>query len=288
MDGVRTKRWLLALAAVVASGCGASESSSPGSDPAARTIPATTTAAARAATTSSGDVERIDDAAISTIPAERIDNEVVVTWIGGSHVEIDDRSLPAAVRARLPRLGTRPLTIVADVRTAPLPADIELRVERAAAQGTDGLIVPLNVSWVRWDGAPNCDGLTPAYVFYACILEPPDVATAQRLLDDVRSLVGTIVATRLPAYIYIIPHSAESLADPLVADLITGAEADLASLDPGLDRIEFGTEIPTRGLSNMREGIEFFDMVHPTVAGVEALADLLAPEFERFFDRSIR
>lgn len=232
-------------------------------------------------------VERIDDGAISTIPAERIDNEVFLTWIGGSHVEIDDRSLPNAVRARLPRLGTRPLTILADVRTAPLPADIEERVERAVDQGTDGLIVPLNVSWVRWDGAPNCDGLTPAYVFYACILDPPEPDVARQLLGDVQSLVDAIVATELPAYVYIIPHSQESLADPLIAELVTGAETDLASLDPGLDRIDFGSQIANRGLPNMREGVEFFDMVHPTVAGIEELADVLAPQFEQFFSDAV-
>lgn len=230
---------------------------------------------------------RIDEPATGTTPADRLDEAVHLTWIGGSDLDLDGRSIPAAVAARSPMLGERPLTVFADTKIAPLPHEVEARVEQAAARNVDGLVVILNPSWLSWDGHEECSGISPAHAYYACVLEPRPETDVASLRNDVRSLVDTIVGTGLPAYVYVIPHSAESLADPGLAPRLAATESQFAELDPGLDRIEYIGHVLSRDLEPLREGVEFNDMVHPSEAGVQRLADHFADEFVRFFGRHV-
>ena len=269
---------LLAAAAIVA-GCGDGESGDTLSAPATTPGTAPTTAATEPPTT----LERIDEPATVTTPADRVDEAVHLTWIGGSDIDLDGRSIPDAVMARTPMIGDRPLVVVADTKIAPLPGEVEARVEQAAARNVDGLVVILNPSWLSWDGHDECSGIAPAHAYYACVLEPLPATDVDALRDDVRSLVDTIVATGLPAYLYVIPHSAESLADPELEPRLAATEAQFADLDPGLSRIEYIGHILSRDLEPLREGIEFNDMVHPSEIGVDMLADHFAAEFVRFF-----
>ncbi|MDW3216657.1 MAG: hypothetical protein R8G01_21880 [Ilumatobacteraceae bacterium] len=269
----------IALTTSVLAGCGASDDERV--EPAAATTPApsSTTAADTAPPT----VTRVDEPATATTPADRLDEAVHLTWIGGSDLDLDGRSVPAAVMARSPMLGDRPLVVVADTKIAPLPGEVEARVEQAAERNTDGLVVILNPSWLSWDGHEECSGITPAHAYYACVLEPRPETDVSALRDDVRSLVDTIVATGIPAYLYVIPHSAESLADPELEPRLAATESQFAELDPELERIEYVGHILSRDLEPLREGVEFNDMVHPSEVGVEVLADFFAGEFVRFF-----
>ncbi len=230
---------------------------------------------------------RIEEPATGTTPADRLDEAVHITWIGGSDLDLDGRTIPAAVEARDPMLGERPLTVFADTQIAPLPHEVEARVEAAAARNVDGLVVILNPSWLSWDGHEECAGISPAHAYYACVLEPRPETDVTALRDDVRSLIDTIVGTGLPAYVYVIPHSAESLADPELAPRLAATESQFAELDPGLERIEYIDHVVSRDLEPLREGVEFNDMVHPSEAGVQRLADFFADEFVRFFGRHV-
>jgi hypothetical protein len=164
---------------------------------------------------------------------------------------------------------------------------VEARVEQAAARNVDGLVVILNPSWLSWDGHEECSGITPAHDFYVCVLEPQPDTDVAALREDVRRLVDTIVATGLPAYVYVMPHSAESLANPDLAPRLAATEQHFAELDPGLDRIEYIGHTLSRDLEPLHEGVEFDDMVHPSEAGVERLADFFTGEFVRFFGRHV-
>jgi hypothetical protein len=277
----------IALSAWVLAGCGTS-----GTDrvaPVVTTPLATTSTPATAATLTSTPTTptRIDEPATGTTPADRLDEAVHITWIGGSDLDLEDRSLPNAVMAREPTIGERRLTVFADTQIAPLPHEVEARVEQAAARNVDGLVVILNPSWLSWDGHDECSGITPAHAYYVCVLEPRPETDVAALRDDVRSLVDTIVATGLPAYVYVIPHSAESLANPELAPRLAATERQFAELDPGLDRIEYIGHILSRDLEPLHEGVEFDDMVHPSKAGVEVLADFFTDEFVRFFGRHV-
>lgn len=279
--GRSTRRAVAAivLTTSVLAGCGASDAERV--EPAAATTPApsSTTAADTAPPT----VTRVDEPATATTPADRLDEAVHLTWIGGSDLDLDGRSVPAAVMARSPMLGDRPLVVVADTKIAPLPGEVEARVEQAAERNTDGLVVILNPSWLSWDGHEECSGITPAHAYYACVLQPRAETDVAALRDDVRSLVDTIVATGIPAYLYVIPHSAESLADPELEPRLAATESQFAELDPELERIEYIGHILSRDLEPLREGVEFNDMVHPSEVGVEVLADHFTAEFVRFF-----
>ncbi len=226
-------------------------------------------------------IHRIDAPATATTPAQRLDDDLVVTWIGGSDLELDGRSLPGAVSARSPSVDGRAARIVADVSIGPLPADISERVERAADRNVDALIVPLSPSWLTWNGHDDCHGLTPPHAFYSCILDPAPGTDVDALRAEAATLIGTIVASDIPAYVYVIPHSAEALADPLLADRLASIEATFAALDPDVERVTYVGHVVTRDLDGMHEGIEFFDMVHPTGAGIERLADFFAAELPR-------
>ncbi len=234
-----------------------------------------------------GTIERIDEPAISTTEAERVDDAVRITWIGGSEIDLEDRSLPVAVATRSPMVGDRELHVFADTKIAPLPHEVSARVERAAERNVDGLVVILNPSWLSWDGHTECSGIALPHDFYACVLTPRPETDVAALRGDVARLIDTVVDTGLPAYLYVIPHSAESLANPELEPLLAAAETQFAELNPGLDRIEFVDRILSRDLDPLREGVEFNDMVHPSEAGIEALADFFAAELTEFFGRTV-
>ena len=234
-----------------------------------------------------GDVGRLDEPATATTPAERVDDGLRVTWIGGSEIDLDDRSLPNAVAALNPIAGDRPLQIFADTKIAPLPDEIEQRVEQAAERNMDGLVVILNPSWLSWDGHTECSGIVAPHDFYACVLTPRPETDVAALRSEVEDLIETIVATGLPAYVYVIPHSAESLANTELAALLAATEAQFAAMNPRLERIEYVDHIISRDLAPLREGIEFNDMVHPSAIGIQDLADFFSGEFARFFDEAV-
>lgn len=281
----------LAFMAGVFGGCGvASEPRSAPSpdDPASVTAePSASAAAAVTTTVVPTSPPRIDQPATATTPADRVDEAVHITWIGGSDIELDGRSIPDAVMARTPMIGDRPLVVFADTKIAPLPHEVEARVEQAAARDVDGLVVILNPSWLSWDGHEECSGIVPAHAYYACVLEPRPDTDVESLRDDVQRLVATIVDTGIPAYLYVIPHSAESLAEPELAGRLAAIESRFAAIDPNLERIEYIDHIVTRDLEPMHEGVEFNDMVHPSESGVELLADHFTLEFTRFFGEHV-
>jgi hypothetical protein len=302
IGGVRTRahppgRTICAVAAgagLLVAACGGG--SDRGDDAAATDVPPIATAATAATSPSTGPpaaptstststtdaVETsLDDPAVVTEPADRITDDAVVTWIGGSDVVLDDRDLPAAVNARVGTIGDRPLTLVADTLIAPTVADVRARVSRAADRGVHGLIVALNPSWVHWDGS-SCDGMTPKEVRYACLMSPASAEVTDRNAAELTALVDAVVATDLPAYLYVIPHSTDALAHPELAGPITSAEAALLALDPGVDRVEL-VGIFNRGLDGMTEGDGFINIVHPDVVGVDRLADWLAADLIRFW-----
>jgi hypothetical protein len=246
--------------------------------------PPTTTPPSTSPTTTSptSPASTLDQPAVVTEPADRITEAAVVAWIGGSDVVLDDRDLPAAVDSRIDAIGDRPLLLVADTMIAPTVADVRDRVVAAAARGVEGLIVALNPSWVQWDGA-SCEGMTPKEVRYACLMTPVSAEVMATNAAALAELVDAVVATGLPAYLYVIPHSADSLSNPLIRDLIADAETAMATFDPGVDHVELVTPIFNRGLAGMGEGDGFINIVHPSVVGVERLADWLAAELLRFW-----
>lgn len=230
-----------------------------------------------------GAVGRVEVPADATDAADRLDDPALLAWVGGSDVVWDDRSLPAAVSQRLDRVGHRPVEVRAVTDIGPDVDGMISLVDRAVADGADGLLVAMNVSWVGWGGTTQCNGITPVYAFYACILEPLEGSERADRAEKLQRLVDAVAATELPAFIYVIAHSAQAMSDPLLADRITAAEAFVASFDPGLDRIQYGDQIVTRGVSGADEGTAFLDMVHPTPAGVDLIANVMTPEIEQFF-----
>lgn len=253
------------------------------STPATSPTNSTTPSAADAATT----VERIDEAATASTPADRVDDALQITWIGGSEIDLEDRSLPNAVAARNPSVGDRPLHLFADTKIAPLPHEVAARVESAAERNMDGLVVILNPSWLSWDGHTECSGIAAPHDFYACVLTPRPETDVAALQADVADLVDTIVDTGLPAYVYVIPHSAESLANPSLEPLLAATEAQFAGLNPDVAHIRYMDHIISRDLVPLREGVEFNDMVHPSEIGIEVLADFFTDELTRFLGETV-
>ncbi|MEO6653761.1 MAG: hypothetical protein ABIP17_14010 [Ilumatobacteraceae bacterium] len=265
---------LVVAAGLAISGCGGGSASGPGMTNESIAPTSVESESASPADT----IGRIDAPATATTPAQRLDDDVVVAWIGGSDLELDGRSLPSAVSARSPQIAGRSLTIVADVTIGPLPATIRDRVERAAVRNVDALIVPLSPSWLTWNGHDDCHGLTPPHAFYSCILDPAPGTDVTALRAEVADLIDTIVETGIPAYLYVIPHSIDALTDPLLADRLASLDATFTALDPRVDRVTYVGHVVTRDLDRISEGVEFFDMVHPTPVGVERLADFFAAQ----------
>ncbi len=289
MNTARSRSWWCCAASVaigivtILSGCGAARTSE-GAD-ASISPPGESLVSAPVLPPATGvpTITRIDEAATVTTRADRLDEAVRLTWIGGSEIELEDRSLPDAVAGLAPIIDSRPLVVFADTKIAPLPSEVETRVRRAAGNGADGLVVALNPSWLSWDGHIDCAEIAEPHEFYTCVLQPRPGTDVDGLRGDVARLIDTIVATGLPSYLYVIPHSAESLADPQLALLLGAAETKFAELDPHLDRITYVGHVLSRDLEPLREGAEFNDMVHPSPSGVERLAAFFATEFSRVF-----
>jgi hypothetical protein len=254
-----------------------------GAQPRATAPDPTIASSASPALTAPTTLDRVDDAAQVTTTAERVDDALRITWIGGSDLELDGRSLPDAVAALDPVVGERRLHVVADTKIAPLPSEIAVRVERAAARNADGLVVILNPSWLSWDGHTECSGITDPHDFYGCVLTPRAGTDVDALRSDVRVLIDTVVETGVPTYMYVMPHSAESTANAALAPRLEAAEAVFAGLDPDVARVEYIGHMISRDLPPLREGVEFNDMVHPGEAGIPVLAAFFRDEFVRFF-----
>lgn len=220
-----------------------------------------------------------------TTPAERLDEPLVVRWIGSSEIQLRDVSLPAAVAARLREVGDRPVVFQADAGIGRMAPEVAAGVRAAAASGADALVVSLNLVWLHWDGV-GCDGVEPPHARYACLLTPVSPAVTAARAAELRDLLATIADTGLPAFVYTQPLSTTALDDPALGEPVATAEAAMAGFDPRLERIAFVADSFTRRMAPTREGIEFHDMVHPTPAGAEALAAWLAPELEAFWQRA--
>lgn len=288
---------MIALVGVAVAACGSDDRRQATADveptttmTAAGTMTATATTTAEAPTPTSTSTSTstpisvtspLNEPATVSEPADRITDAAVVVWIGGSDVMLDDRDLPAAVGARVESIDDRPLLLVGDTMIAPTVDDVRTRVSSAAERDVDGVIVALNPSWIHWDGAA-CAGLQPNDARYACLMTPVSASATAANSVELTALFDTIVATGLPAYLYTIPHSADALASPLTGGLVTEVEAEMAAFDPGVDRLEF-VGIFNRGLDGMSEGDGFINIVHPSVAGVERLADWLATDLVRFW-----
>lgn len=285
MTSLRFVALLVGAGAVAACGTSAPEDVTAPPGAPAPTVEATA-AAEPASPTTTPPLDRIDQPATVTTLAERVDDAIRITWIGGSEIDLDGRSLPDAVAALSPTAGDRPIHVFADTKIAPLPHEVAERVERATRRNTDGLVVILNPSWLSWDGHTECSGIAAPHDFYACVLTPRPDTDVAALSADVTDLIDAVVDTGLPAYVYVIPHSAESLANPLLAPLLAAAEAQFAEMNPRLERVGFVDHIVSRDLAPMREGVEFNDMVHPSEVGIDRLAEHFADEFTTFLENA--
>ena len=287
----RWHRWPLTVALGVAlAGCGDA------TDPPVAVPPPTTSAAPAAApaaatsrtavaTTTAPTITAIESGATVTEPAERLDDDLVVTWIGGSDLELDGRSVPDAVAPLLADVDGRSIRLDVDTVTAPLPSDVAVSVERAADRNVDALVVSMSPSWTAWDGHDECAGTTPPHDYYLCVLTPRPSTDVGVLEAELAALVETIVSTGIPAFVYVIPHSTDALRNPTLERRLAAAEVVFEQIAPAGARVEYRPTILTRGIDDLREGVEFFDMVHPTEAGIDRLAPLFAAELDRFLGR---
>lgn len=224
-------------------------------------------------------------AATTSEPAQRTADPIDLAWIGGSEVEWNHVSLPAALATAFPMQGDRPVVLHPYTRIAPMPEDIVRRVERAVVDGADALLISMHISWITWE-EPACEPSPGAEVDqlyrYVCVLTPISDEVTARRAAALREMVDAVVATGLPAYLYLVPHSTTALEDRRLADLIAEREAELASYDPGVPHVEFYGASFTRGLDGFAQPTQYFDMVHPTALGAEAIAGYLAAELDRF------
>lgn len=228
-------------------------------------------------------VTAISVPATVTTPADRVDEPLTVHWVGGSDIAWNDYSLPDDLLADLPTFGERPIVMRTRIVQAVMPVEMRTLVEDAVAAGADAIVTSINPVWLHWDGS-SCQGTTAApHEFYRCLLTPvsPDV-TAQRNAE-LQALFAAFVAAGVPVYAYTQPHSAEVLSNPAVAPAIEAAEAALAAFDPGVPTVRLRSRIFTRDTAPMREGVEFFDMVHPTPAGAALMSDWLASDLADFW-----
>lgn len=238
-----------------------------------------------AASASAPVVTLIVSAATTDEPAERVDDPIDLAWIGGSEVELRDVSLPGALADALPDVAGRPLNVRGYTRIAPMPPDIGAAVAAAVADGADALLISINIAWLTWE-FPNCnppDGVAVDPVErYVCVLTPISDQVTAGNRAAIQAFVDTVVATGLPAYLYLLPHSQTALGDPRLATLLVEREAELDGFDPGVATVEFHAQSFTRFEDGFDQPDQFADMVHPTAAGATAIAGHLAGELERF------
>jgi len=270
--------------AVLVAGCGAIDGADDGTSTGTLVSPSPTTATTTVTTPrAEAVVSNSSNSVISTIsrgaeadePARR--NTIDVAWIAGSDSVWNDVDLPAAVEQRMPATPGWKVAFASAIQIAPIATDITARVNEAVAAGADALVGPMNISWLNWKEPACLDmDITRPYERYACILtslSPQiDAANAATLAE----MIDAVAASGLPSLMYAIPHSTNALDDPLIGPMITAAEQRLATFDPSNANVTYIAGSFTRNLPPFVEGVDFIDMVHPTVAGTERLADWLA------------
>jgi hypothetical protein len=208
---------------------------------------------------------------------------LTVHWVGGSDIAWNDYSLPDELLADMPSFGERPIVMRTRIVQAVMPVEMRGLVEDAVRAGADAIVMSVNPVWLHWDGA-SCLG-TPAapHDFYRCLLTPIDPTVTAQRTGELQALFATVAAAGVPVYAYTQPHSTEVLADPSVAPAIEAAESALAEFDPAVPNVRFRSRIFTRDTAPMREGVEFFDMVHPNPAGAALLSDWIAADLADFW-----
>ena len=268
---------------LVAPACGSGEvedaadvsASAPAGAPVASPSPASAPVATPGLTAVSG------PATVSST-ADRVDEPLTVHWIGGSDVEWETFSLPNEFLGDLPDFGERPIVVETRIRQAVMPTGMTEMVQAAIAEGTDAIVMSVNPVWLHWDAAA-CGDIAVPHDRYACLLTPTSAEVTAQRDAEIRTLIDTAAAAGVPVYLYTQPHSTDVLTNPAVAPSIEAAEAALAAFDPGLPNVRFRSRILTRDLPEMREGVAFFDMVHPTPAGADQLAAWLAADIADFW-----
>jgi hypothetical protein len=240
--------------------------------------PAPTTAAVTAASAPTA----IREPATATTPADRVDTPLRVDWLGGSDIAWEAVSLPAAFLRRVPTFAGRLVDMRTRMGQAVMADGVRAFVDEAVAGRTDAIIMSINPVWLHWD-EESCSDITVPHERYGCLLSPIDPALTERRRHELQSLIDTATGSGVPLYVYTQPHSTESLASPALDLPLTTAEAAIAAYDPGRPDVRFVARIFTRDLPSLHEGVEFLDMVHPTPAGAELLADWLAVDVSRFW-----
>jgi hypothetical protein len=221
----------------------------------------------------------------ATEPARR--NTVELAWIAGSDSVWNDVNLPAEVAQRVPATPAWNLEISSMIRIAPVAPDITAGINEAVAAGADALVIPMNISWLNWKEPACLDmDINRPYERYACILTSlsPEIDAANAAA--VTEMIDAAVASGLPTLMYAIPHSSNALADPVIGPMVDAAEQRLATFDPNDPNVRFIASSFTREGPPFVEGIDFIDMVHPTVVGSGRLADWLAVHVAELVSRA--
>lgn len=229
------------------------------------------------------DVTAMREPATVGTPADRVDEPLTVHWIGGSDVAWNETSLPDALLADLPSFGERPIVVRARTVQAVMPVGMRELFDAAVTGGADAIVMSINPVWLHWDGIACLDDPGVPYDFYRCLLTPISATVTAQRAQELTALFSAAAASGVPVYAYTQPHSAEVLADASLGPSIAAAETALAAFDPGVPNVRFRSRIFTRDTAPMREGVEFFDMVHPTPAGATAMSDWLANDLADFW-----
>ena len=220
--------------------------------------------------------------AVATTPADRVDTPLRVDWIGGSDIAWEAVSLPGGFVRRVPTFAVRPVEMRIRMSQAVMADGVRAFVAEAVAAHTDAIIMSINPVWLHWDEV-SCSDVPVLHERYRCLLSPIDPALSERRRAELQALVDVALGSGVPVYAYTQPHSSDSLANPSLGGLLAAAESAIAAYDPARPDVRFVARIFTRDLPPLREGVDFIDMVHPTSAGAELLADWLAVDITRFW-----
>lgn len=270
----------VAVGAVTAAGLVATRGSS-GSIASGATTPSTTRTPTVPVSTAPL-VTVLREPATATTPADRIDTPLRVDWIGGSDIAWEAVSLPGGFVQRVPTFAGRPVEMRVRMSQAVMADGVRAFVDEAVAAHTDAIIMSINPVWLHWDEV-SCSDVPVLHERYRCLLSPIDPALSERRRAELQALVDAAVGSGVPVYAYTQPHSTESLANPSLDGPLTTAESAIAAYDPARPDVRLVARIFTRDLPPLREGVDFIDMVHPTAAGAEVLADWLAVDVSRFW-----
>jgi hypothetical protein len=270
-----------AIGAVGAVGLSATRGSSGSISAGAITPPVTPTPTVPAST--APEVTVLREPATATTPADRIDTPLRVDWIGGSDIEWEAVSLPGGFLQRVPTFAGRPVEMRTRMSQAVMADGVRAFVDEAVAAHTDAIIMSINPVWLHWDEV-SCSDVPVLHERYRCLLSPIDPALTDRRRAELQMLVDAAVASGVPVYAYVQPHSSESLANPSLDGPLAAAESAIAAYDPVRPDVRLVARIFTRDLPPLREGVDFIDMVHPTAVGAELLADWLAVDVTTFWN----